>query len=56
MAAAEPRVRRPVLGFAMVFGAATLFGINGSVAKVALASGLSPLRLTEARLWGGCRR
>jgi drug/metabolite transporter (DMT)-like permease len=49
---AEPRVRRPVLGFAMVFGAATLFGVNGPVAKVALASGLSSLRLTEARCAG----
>jgi drug/metabolite transporter (DMT)-like permease len=36
----------------MVFGAATLFGFNGSVAKVALASGLSSLRLTEARCAG----
>jgi drug/metabolite transporter (DMT)-like permease len=52
VAAVEPRVRRPVLGYAMVFGAATLFGINGSVAKVALASGLSSLRLTEARCAG----
>ena len=54
VAAAEPRVRRPVLGYAMVFAAATLFGINGSVAKVALASGLSSLRLTEARCAGAC--
>jgi drug/metabolite transporter (DMT)-like permease len=41
-----------VLGFAMVFAAATLFGLNGPVAKVALASGLSSLRLTEARCAG----
>jgi len=52
VAAAGPRVRRPVLGFALVFAAATLFGINGSVAKVALSSGLSSLRLTEARCAG----
>jgi drug/metabolite transporter (DMT)-like permease len=52
--AVEPRVRRPLLGYAMVLGAATLFGINGSVAKVALASGLSSLRLTEARCAGAC--
>lgn len=45
-------VRRPLLGYAMVLTAATLFGINGSVAKVALASGLSSLRLTEARCAG----
>jgi drug/metabolite transporter (DMT)-like permease len=41
-----------VLGYAMVLAAATLFGVNGSVAKVALASGLSSLRLTEARSAG----
>jgi drug/metabolite transporter (DMT)-like permease len=52
VAGAEARVRKPVLGFAMVFAAATLFGLNGSVAKVALASGLSSLRLTEARCAG----
>jgi drug/metabolite transporter (DMT)-like permease len=44
--------RRPVMGFAMVLVAATLFGINGSVAKVALSSGLTSLRLTEARCAG----
>jgi drug/metabolite transporter (DMT)-like permease len=36
----------------MVLAAATLFGINGTVAKVALSSGLSSLRLTEARCAG----
>jgi drug/metabolite transporter (DMT)-like permease len=36
----------------MVLSAAALFGLNGSVAKVALASGLSSLRLTEARCAG----
>jgi drug/metabolite transporter (DMT)-like permease len=36
----------------MVLVGATLFGINGSVAKVALSSGLSSLRLTEARCAG----
>ncbi len=44
--------RRPVAGYAMVLVAAALFGINGSVAKVALSSGLSSLRLTEARCAG----
>jgi drug/metabolite transporter (DMT)-like permease len=44
--------RRPFVGYAMVLVAATLFGINGSVAKVALSSGLSSLRLTEARCAG----
>ena len=44
--------RRPVVGYTMVLVSATLFGINGPVAKVALASGLSSLRLTEARCAG----
>jgi len=38
----------------MVLAAATMFGINGTVAKVALSSGLSSLRLTEARSAGAC--
>jgi len=38
----------------MVLAAATLFGVNGSVAKVALSSGLSSLRLSEARCAGAC--
>jgi drug/metabolite transporter (DMT)-like permease len=38
----------------MVLAAAALFGINGTVAKVALSSGLSSLRLTEARSAGAC--
>jgi drug/metabolite transporter (DMT)-like permease len=45
-------VRRPALGYALVLTAATLFAVNGSVAKVALSSGLSALRLTEARCAG----
>jgi drug/metabolite transporter (DMT)-like permease len=36
----------------MVLVAATLFGVNGTVAKVALSSGLTSLRLTEARCAG----
>ncbi len=36
----------------MVLTAATLFAVNGVVAKVALSSGLSSLRLTEVRLTG----
>jgi drug/metabolite transporter (DMT)-like permease len=38
----------------MVIVAATLFGVNGAVSKVALTSGLSSLRLTEARSAGAC--
>jgi drug/metabolite transporter (DMT)-like permease len=47
-----PSDRRPVVGYTMVAVAATLFGINGPVSKVALSSGLSSLRLTEARSAG----
>jgi drug/metabolite transporter (DMT)-like permease len=36
----------------MMLVAATLFGLNGAVGKVALGSGLSSLRLTEARSAG----
>ncbi|HVA31722.1 MAG TPA: EamA family transporter [Gaiellaceae bacterium] len=50
----QTRVRKPLVGYAMVLVAATLFGANGSVAKVALSSGLSSLRLTEARCAGAC--
>ena len=50
----ETHVRKPVLGYAMVLAAATLFGVNGPVAKVALSSGLTSLRLTEARCAGAC--
>ena len=49
-----PRDRQPVVGYTMVAVAATLFGINGAVSKVALTSGLSSLRLTEARSAGAC--
>jgi drug/metabolite transporter (DMT)-like permease len=43
---------RPWLGYAMVLTAATLFAVNGVVAKVILASGISSLRLTEVRITG----
>jgi drug/metabolite transporter (DMT)-like permease len=52
LAAAEARVRRPALGYALVLTAATMFAVNGSVAKVALSSGISALRLSEARCAG----
>ena len=48
------RLRRPLVGYGMVLVAAALFGVNGSVAKVALSSGMSSLRLTEARCAGAC--
>lgn len=44
--------QRAWLGYAMVLSGAALFAVNGVVAKVALASGLSSLRLTEVRITG----
>ena len=50
---AEPRDRRPALGYAMVWTAALLFAVNGTVAKVVLESaGLSTVELTQARSTG----
>lgn len=49
----EPRDRRPLLGYAMVWTAATLFAVNGTVSKVVLDSvGLSTLELTQVRSTG----
>ncbi|HEV8249083.1 MAG TPA: EamA family transporter [Gaiellaceae bacterium] len=49
----EPRDRRPLLGYAMVWTAALLFAVNGTVAKVVLDSvGLSTVELTQARSIG----
>jgi drug/metabolite transporter (DMT)-like permease len=48
----EPRDRRPVLGYAMVLAATVLWGINGSMAKGALSSGLTAPRVTEVRSTG----
>ncbi len=50
----QGHVRQPLVGYVMALAAAALFGVNGSVAKVALSSGLSSLRLTEARCAGAC--
>jgi drug/metabolite transporter (DMT)-like permease len=44
--------RRPVLGYAMVMTAATLWAVNGTVSKVILSSGLSSPRLAEVRSTG----
>src|SRR3989304_7946970 len=38
----------------MVLVAATLFGLNGTVSKVVLASGISSLELTQVRSLGAC--
>ena len=43
---------RPAIGYAMVLVAATLFGLNGTVSKVVLASGISSLELTQVRSLG----
>ncbi len=49
----EPgRDRRPLLGYAMVGGAALLFAVNGTVSKVVLESGISSLELTQVRATG----
>jgi drug/metabolite transporter (DMT)-like permease len=44
--------RRPLLGYAMVWVAATLFAVNGTVSKVVLESGISSLELTQVRSTG----
>src|SRR5690349_19253805 len=41
-----------MVGYAMVLAATAPWGINGSLAKAALSSGLSSLRLTEVRSTG----
>jgi drug/metabolite transporter (DMT)-like permease len=45
-------VQRPVLGYAMVAVAATLFAINGTVSKVILGSRIDSEQLTEVRCAG----
>jgi drug/metabolite transporter (DMT)-like permease len=46
--------RRPAVGFAMIISAALLFALNGTVSKVVLQSGVSPLELTQFRATGAC--
>jgi drug/metabolite transporter (DMT)-like permease len=48
----EPRVRRPLLGYAMVLAATCMWGVNGTVSKAILGAGLSSPRLTEVRSTG----
>jgi drug/metabolite transporter (DMT)-like permease len=43
---------RPLLGYAMVWTAALLFAVNGTVSKVILESGVSTQRLTQVRSTG----
>ena len=47
-----PREPHPLLGYAMVLIAATLWAVNGAVSKVILDSGVSSLRLSEVRSTG----
>lgn len=49
---AHEAVRRPLLGYAMVWTAAILFGVNGTVSKVVLESGISSVELTQIRSAG----
>jgi drug/metabolite transporter (DMT)-like permease len=49
---AAPPEPRPGLGYLMVTAAAVLFGVNGTVAKIVLHSGISSLRLSEIRSTG----
>lgn len=44
--------RRPLVGYAMVMGAAVLFAFNGTVSKVVLASGISSIELVQVRSTG----
>jgi drug/metabolite transporter (DMT)-like permease len=44
--------RRPRVGYVMAASAATLWGVNGTVSKVILASGISSVRLSEIRTAG----
>ena len=44
--------RRPLVGYAMVMGAAVLFAVNGTVSKVVLASGISSIELVQVRSTG----
>jgi drug/metabolite transporter (DMT)-like permease len=48
-----PDARRPLVGYAMVWTAATLFAVNGAVSKVALTGGgLSAVDYTQIRAAG----
>src|SRR5437870_1802478 len=48
----EPHAPHLALGYAMVAVAATLFGVNGTVSKVILGSGIGSQQLTEVRCAG----
>jgi drug/metabolite transporter (DMT)-like permease len=46
------RHRRPLLGYALVASAVSLWAVNATVSKVVLESGMSSLRLAETRAAG----
>ena len=48
----RPAEPRPLLGYAMVLTAATLWAVNGIVSKVILDEGVSAPRLSEVRSTG----
>lgn len=48
----RPDEPRPLIGYAMVLAAATLWAVNGVVSKAILDTGVSSLRLSEVRSTG----
>ena len=48
----EPQARRPLLGYGMVLAATAMWGVNGTVSKAVLSTGLSSVRLAEVRSTG----
>ena len=52
MPGAAGHEQRPAVGYLMVMSAALLFAVNGTVSKVVLQSGISPLDLTQVRATG----
>ena len=52
MPGAAGHEQRPAVGYLMVMSAALLFAVNGTVSKVVLQSGISPLELTQVRATG----
>jgi len=51
--ASPARRQRPLLGYAMVIGAVSLWSVNATVSKVILQSGMTSYRLAEVRAAGG---
>ena len=50
--AGAPRVRRPAVGYALALAAATLWALNGSMARELLDDGVSAFRLSQLRSFG----